>query len=74
MDGSAFEAPKMNESVMPAAVAMAPFKLSDALPVVPSKLVKRIVRGEYIDMAEMLSDNMELERRRALAESEGGAM
>lgn len=59
---------------MPAAVAMAPFKLSDALPVVPSKLVKRIVRGEYIDMAEMLSDNMELERRRALAESEGGAI
>ena len=52
-------------------IAATPFILSEALPVVPPKLVKRIVRGDYIDMAEMLSDNMELERRRALAESEG---
>jgi len=58
-----------DENGMP--IATTPFILSEALPVVPPKLVKRIVRGDYIDMAEMLSDNMELERRRVLAESEG---
>ena len=46
------------------------FILSEALPIVPPKLVKRIVKGEYVDMAELLNDNMEVERRRALFESE----
>ena len=31
-----------------------PFVLSEALPVVPAKLVKRILRGEYVDMSELL--------------------
>ena len=47
-----------------------PFILSEALPVVPPKLVKRIIKGEYVDMAELLNDNMEAERQRALIESE----
>ena len=47
------------------------FILGESLPVVPAKLVKRIIRGDYLDMAEMLSNNMEVERWRALAESEG---
>ncbi len=42
-----------------------PFMLSEALPVVPAKLVRRIHRGEFVDMAELLKDNMEAERRRA---------
>ena len=50
-----------------------PFILSEALPVVPPKLVKRVIKGDYVDMAEMLSYNMEAERWRALAESEGGS-
>ena len=41
-----------------------PFIMSEALPVVPGKLVKRIRKGEYIDMAELLKDNVEAERRR----------
>ena len=45
-----------------------PFILSEALPVVSAKLVRRILRGEYIDMAELLKDNMEAERRRLSAE------
>ena len=49
-----------------------PFILSEALPVLPAKLVRRILRGEYIDMAELLKDNMEVERRRALSEAEEG--
>ncbi len=40
------------------------FVLSEALPVVSSKLVCRILRAEYVDMAELLKDNMEVERRR----------
>ena len=39
-----------------------PFIMSEALPVVPGKLVKRIRKGEYIDMAELLKDNVEAER------------
>ncbi len=41
-----------------------PFVLSEALPVVPGKLVQRIQRGEFVDMAELLKDNVEAERRR----------
>ncbi len=48
--------------------AVSPFILSEALPVVPAKLVKKIVRGEFVDMAELLWDNMEAERRRANGE------
>ena len=49
-----------------------PFIVSEALPVVPIKLVKRIQKGEFVDMAELLKDNMEMERRRSLVER--GAM
>ncbi len=34
-----------------------PFILGEALPVVPGKLVLKIQRGEYVDMAELLKDN-----------------
>ena len=47
-----------------------PFILSESLPVVPAKLVKRILKGVFVDMVELLKDNMEVERRRALAEGE----
>jgi hypothetical protein len=30
--------------------------------------VKRIVKGEYVNMAELLKDNLEVERRRALSD------
>lgn len=46
-----------------------PFILSEALPVVPAKLVRRILRAEYVDMAELLKDNMEAERRKLAVES-----
>lgn len=49
-----------------------PFVLSDALPVVPAKLAKKIRRGEFVDMSELLKDNMEVERRRAAQGGEGG--
>ena len=45
------------------------FILSEALPVVPAKPVKRIQQAEYVDMAELLKDNMEAERRRILSDS-----
>ena len=44
-------------------VASRPFILSEGLPPVPHKLVLRILRGEYIDMAELLRDNLEAQRR-----------
>ena len=41
-----------------------PFTLGKGLPPVPSKLVNKICQGEYVDMAELLRDSMELEHRR----------
>ena len=38
-----------------------PFVLSEALPVVPGRLVQRIQRGDYVEMAELLKDNVEEE-------------
>ena len=46
-----------------------PFILSDSAPVVPPRLVCHILRAEYVDMAELLKDNMEAERKRMLAEN-----
>ncbi len=49
--------------------ADSPFILSEALPVIPAKLVRRILRPEYIDLAELLKDNIEAERRKLAAEA-----
>ena len=40
-----------------------PFVLSDGLPPVPHKLAARILRGEFVDMAELLRYNLEMQRR-----------
>ena len=50
----------------------AAFILSEALPVVPAKLVTKIRSGEYIDMAELLKDNIEL-REGQLPKGKGAA-
>ena len=60
-----------SENLVPL-LGSATFILGESLPVVPEKLVKRIIKGDYLDMAETLSDNMEVEHLQALAESEGG--
>ena len=40
-----------------------PFTLGEGLPPVPSKLVAKIHKGDFVDMAELLRDNIEAERR-----------
>ena len=40
------------------------FSLGEGLAPVPAKLVAKILKGDYVDMAELLRDNMEAERRR----------
>ena len=45
-----------------------PFVLSEASPVIPKKIVNRILKGEFVDMAELLKDNMEADRRKRTAE------
>ena len=47
-----------------------PFVLSETLPVVPAKLVKKITRGEFVDIAQLLKANIEAERRRLVSEGE----
>ena len=51
-----------------------PLVMGEALPVVPAKMVKRILKGEFIDMAEFLKDNAEAERRRATVGESGQAV
>ena len=48
--------------------ALAMFILTDTLPVIAAKLVKRIQKGKFVDMAELLKDNIEAERRRLAVE------
>lgn len=45
------------------------FSMGDCLPPVPAKVVEKILRGQFIDMAELLRDKMEVERRRSKLES-----
>ena len=48
--------------------------LADTLPVIPAKLVKRILKGDFVDMAELLKDNIGAERRRlAVVEGSSGS-
>ena len=42
-----------------------PFILGECLPPVPQKLVAKIQKGNYVEMAELLHDNMELQRRQS---------
>ena len=37
--------------------------LADTLPVIPPKLVKRTLKGDFVDMVELLKDNIEADRR-----------
>ncbi len=51
-----------------------PFVFTEVLPLVPAKLANKIRRGEYINMSELLKDNMAVERRWAASPSSSGQM
>ena len=40
-----------------------PFLLGEGLPPIPAKLVAKIRKGDFVDMAELLQDNIEADRR-----------
>ena len=48
--------------------AAEPFLLSEGLPPVPAKLVAKIRKGDFVDMADLLRDNIEASRRQADSE------
>ena len=58
-------------TVKPPVRVEAPFVLSEMLPVVSAKLVRHILRAEYVDMAELFKDNMEAELQRVGPPSRG---
>lgn len=45
------------------AKSVAPFILGESLPPIPAKLVAKIQKGDFVDMAELLRDNIEADRR-----------
>ena len=57
---------------MPAGAAKSttPFLLGEGLPPIPVKLVAKIQKGDFVDMAELLWDNIEADRRYS---KEGGS-
>ena len=52
-------------------VAVQKYQLGPTLPVVPARIVRRVLRGDYVDMAELTEDNLELELRRSTEGEEG---
>ncbi len=42
------------------------FQLGETLPVVPARIVRRILKGDFVDMAELSEENLEVELRRFL--------
>ena len=58
----------VSTSELPKEGASLPFILGEGLPPVAAKLVVKIQRGDFVDMAELMRDNMEAERR---AEQDG---
>ncbi len=42
------------------------FQLGETLPVVPARIVRRILKGDFVDMAELSEENLEVELRRSL--------
>ncbi len=48
------------------------FILSEGLAAIPARLVSKIQRGEYIDMAELLQHNLEALHRGTLLEQSAG--
>ena len=46
------------------AVGVGPFILGKSLPVVLRKIVKKILKGDFIDIADLLKDNLEAEQHR----------
>ena len=47
------------------------FSFSDSFPPIPAKLVGKILKGDFVDMAEQLRDNIEAERRGGQGEGGG---
>lgn len=52
--------PPGSESDLPS-TSVSPFVPSEGLPLVPAKLVAKIQKRDYVDMAELLHENMEWE-------------
>ena len=40
-----------------------PFVLGEGLPILPAKLTAKILRGEFVEMHELLQDNIALEKK-----------
>ncbi len=54
--------PKQGEpSKAPVEKAPSKFQLGETLPVVPARIVCHILKGDFVDMVELVGDNLELE-------------
>ena len=63
------EDPSSSDTTKQKALPSPPFLLGDGLAPVPSKLVEKIQRLEFVDLADLLRDNLEVQRRSVATES-----
>ncbi len=50
----------------PSEPATTKFQLGETLPVVPARIVRRILKGDFVNMAELTEENLEVELRHSL--------
>ena len=61
--GTTLPTPADHSGGSPSSVQPAGFSLGHGFPLIPPKLVSKILKWEYVSMAELLPDNLELARR-----------
>jgi hypothetical protein len=49
-----------------------PFALAESLPMIPANLVEKILKGQYVDMCDLLQDNILLSKKTTNGGTGGG--
>ncbi len=65
------EAGRESASSKKGVVTVQKFQLGPTLPVVPARIMRRVLRGNYVDMVKLSEDNLELELSRLTEDEEG---
>ena len=53
-------------------LATEPFALAESLPMIPATLVDKILKGQYVDMCDLLQDNILLSKKATNGGAGGG--
>ena len=71
MEPKSFESNAVAAKNGPESGVVLKFQLGETLPVVSARMLRRILKGDFVDMAELPKEHLEFELRRS-AEGEDG--